>query len=77
MTAPAEYLKIYPPPPEISVTWRTKVLSVSLPPRDLCRGITLFAPVPRLLEIYLFDDYSVRYNGMSSVRDTHFCYFQC
>jgi hypothetical protein len=66
MTAPTDYLKIYPPPPnfreiykcfikEISVAWYTKVCSMSLHPRDLYLGITLFAPVQRLLENCLLD----------------------
>jgi hypothetical protein len=66
ITAHAEYLKVYPHPPnyregykyvnnEISVAWRTKVLPISLLPRDLYLGITLFAPVQALLEIYLFN----------------------
>jgi hypothetical protein len=65
MTACAECLKIYSPPPtsrevfkcfnkDISVTWLAKVLSISLPARDLYLCIELFAPVQRLLEIYLF-----------------------
>jgi hypothetical protein len=62
---PTECLIKYIPPPnfreiyesfnmEFSVTWRSKVLPVSLSARDLYLDVTLSAPVRRLLETYLF-----------------------
>jgi hypothetical protein len=63
MTARTDYLQVHPAPPnirevykclskEISVMWRTKGLPISLPPRALNLGITLFSPAQRLLEIH-------------------------